>query len=58
MTKIYKHIIWAWAFKNTICTALWIVLAIFFDKWWIAFFSVLFLSEFPNEKEEDKNAKV
>lgn len=53
-----KHIIWAWAFENTICVALWIVLAIFFDHWWIALFSGLFLSEFSNEKEEDKNAKV
>ena len=48
-----KHILWACVLKNIIYTALWIGLAIFFDKWWIALFSGLFLSGFSNEKEEE-----
>lgn len=39
--------------KNTISLALWVVLAITFNKWWIALFSILFLNfvEKENNKE-------
>ena len=30
--------------KNVICVMCWVALAIFFNKWWIALFSILFLS--------------
>lgn len=39
-----KNTIWAWAIKNSICVICWTVLAIVFNKWWIAFFATLFLS--------------
>ena len=38
--------------KNTISLTLWVVLAIIFNKWWIALFSILFLT--PAEKENDR----
>lgn len=34
----------AWAIKNSICVICWVVLAIVFDKWWIALFGALFMS--------------
>lgn len=39
-----KHVWWALAIKNSICVICWTVLAIIFDKWWIALFAGLFLS--------------
>lgn len=36
--------IWAWAIKNSVCIICWTVLAIVFDKWWIALFASFFLS--------------
>lgn len=41
---------WAWAIKNSICTICWVVLAIVFNKWWIALFSLLFLSSLQTKK--------
>ena len=38
--------------KNTISLTLWVVLEIAFNKWWIALFSILFLTFF--EKENNK----
>lgn len=29
---------------NTICLALWITIAIIFNKWWLALFSLLFIT--------------
>lgn len=40
-----KSTYWAWAIKNSICTICWVVLAIVFNKWWIALFGALFMSE-------------
>ena len=34
----------AWAIKNSICVICWTVLAIIFNKWWIALFAALFLN--------------
>lgn len=39
-----KSFIWAWAFKNIIAIIAWTALAILFNKWWIALFALLFLS--------------
>ena len=39
-----KSAYWAWAIKNSICVICWVVLAIVFNKWWIALFAVLFMS--------------
>lgn len=36
--------------KNTICLTLWVVLAITFNKWWIALFSILFLTSVEKKK--------
>ena len=47
-----KNIWWAWAIKNSICTICWVILAIVFNKWWIALFSVLFLSSLTTENSE------
>lgn len=40
-----KSAYWAWAIKNSICVICWVVLAIIFNKWWIALFGVLFTSD-------------
>lgn len=39
-----KNIALSWTIKNSICVICWTVLAIIFDKWWIALFGLLFLS--------------
>lgn len=39
-----KSMIWAWAIKNSICVICWTMLAIVFNKWWVALFGALFLS--------------
>lgn len=39
-----KHLIWAWAIKNSIDILAWVALAIVFNKWWIALFAILFIS--------------
>lgn len=44
-----KSVWWAWAIKNSICTICWVVLAIVFNKWWIALFGLLFLSSLQTE---------
>ena len=40
-----KHLIWAWAIKNSISIVAWVALAIIFNKWWIALFGILFISD-------------
>ena len=41
-----KNSVWAWAVKNSVCVICWSAIAIFFGKWWIALFSILFISDF------------
>ena len=50
-----KHIWWAWTLKNSIAIVCWTILAIYFNKWRIAMFAVLFLSRIPtkNRKADD-----
>lgn len=45
------HSIWAWAVKNITCVSLWVLLAVRFEKWWIALFSILFLSDLKARPE-------
>ena len=56
-----NNIVLAWAIKNSICVICWTVLAIIFDKWWIALFGLLFLSSLSttnkNRRKCDKCGK-
>lgn len=45
-----KSVWWALAIKNSICVICWVVLAIVFNKWWVALFSLLFLSSLQTKK--------
>ena len=40
-----RSFIWAWAFKNIVAIVGWTALAILSDKWWIALFALLFVSD-------------
>ena len=48
-----KHIWWAWALKNSVAIACWTILAIYFNKWWIALFAALFLSSVSTKNGKD-----
>lgn len=47
--KMNKSVYWAWAIKNSVCVIAWVVLAIMFNKWWIALFAILFMSELKED---------
>lgn len=40
------NIYWAWTFKNSVDIICWTILAIHFNKWWVALFAVFFVSGF------------
>lgn len=40
-----KNFMWALMLKNIVVVLAWTTLAILFNKWWIAFFALLFVSE-------------
>lgn len=44
-----KGIYWAWTIKNSVCIICWTILAIHFNKWWIALFGVFFLSDMKHQ---------
>ncbi len=46
-----KNIVWAWAIKNSITIIAWIVLAVVFNKWWIALFGLLFMSDIKTKHQ-------
>ena len=48
-----KHAWWAWALKNSVAIVCWTILAICFNKWWIALFAALFLSSIPTKNRKD-----
>lgn len=50
-----KTLIWAWAIKNSVAIIAWAALAIVFNKWWIALFGILFISDLETKY---KNYKV
>ena len=45
-----KHVLWAFVIKNSITLICFTILAIIFGKWWIIFFSALFLSYIKGTK--------
>ena len=47
-----KYMWWAWAIRGSIHIICWTVLAIYFNKWWIALFAVLFLSSVESKGEK------
>lgn len=49
-----KTMIWVWAIKNSICVICWTALAIIFNKWWIALFAALFMSELQTKYKSYK----
>ena len=40
----------AWAIKNCVCVSCWVALAMAFDKWWIALFGLLFMSDVKHKQ--------
>jgi len=44
VTNMNKSIYWSVTIKNSICLICWTVLAVVFNKWWIALFAALFLT--------------
>ncbi len=48
-----KHARWAWAVKNSVVVICWAALAIFFGKWWIALFAVLFISGLEESGDDE-----
>lgn len=49
-----KHLIWAWAIKNSIDILAWVALAIVFNKWWIALFAILFVSGLQTKYQQHR----
>ena len=49
-----KNMIWAWVIKNSVCVICWTVLAIIFNKWWIALFALLFISSLQTKHKTYK----
>ena len=47
-----KNLIWPLVLKNIIAILAWIALAIIFNKWWIALFAALFLSDFETKYKQ------
>lgn len=47
-----RSIFWAWAIKNIICIICWTALAIVFNKWWIALFAILFMSNLKTDEHD------
>lgn len=49
-----KHVVWAWAIKNSVVIVCWLLLAIHFGKWWIALFAALFTTSLRMGDESEK----
>jgi hypothetical protein len=49
--NINKTLYWSVATKNVICVVCWVILAIAFNKWWIALFGALFLTSVNTKKQ-------
>ena len=47
-----KNILWAWVIENSVCVICWTVLAIVFNKWWIALFAMLFISSLKTNSQK------
>ena len=46
-----KNMIGTIALKNSICMICWTVLAVIFNKWWIALFAALFMTEYTTKHQ-------
>jgi hypothetical protein len=46
------------AIKNSVCMICWSVLAIIFDKWWIALFAALFMTSYTTQTDVKKYYRV
>ena len=49
-----KHMWWAWALKSSINIMCWTILAIYFNKWWIALFAILFTSSVSSTRGDEE----
>ena len=49
MNNRNKNSMFAVMLKNSICVICWTVLAILFNKWWIALFALLFLTSYSEQ---------
>ena len=47
--------LWGVALKNSIAIICWALLAVHFDKWWIALFGALFLTSVSWGKDDEAN---
>lgn len=43
--------------KNLITIALFVLLAVMFEKWWICLFAVLFMTGYTSEKEKKEKTE-
>lgn len=50
MNSVNKTMLWTWAIKNIVAIICWVVLAIVFNKWWVALFGALFISDLKYQK--------
>ena len=50
-----KDVLWAWAIKNSIAVLAWVALAVIFNKWWIALFGLLFMSDLKTTHKSKNN---
>lgn len=57
ITKAYKSVMWHLTILNSIIIICFVALAIFFGKWWIALFAVLFFS-YPKDKTVKKYYRI
>ena len=46
-----KNTVWTCAINNMISTAYWTILAVMFDKWWIAFFGAFFMTSYETKHQ-------
>ena len=45
-----NNVLWIITVKNSVALIAWVVLAIVFNKWWIALFAALFMSDYTVAK--------
>lgn len=46
-----RSFLWVWTIKNSVCMICWTVLAVVFNKWWVALFALLFMSDIQTKHE-------
>ena len=50
-----NNLLWSVALKNSIAIICWTLLAVHFDKWWIALFGALFLTSASWREKDESN---